>query len=91
MAASKHASKTLTAEQRSLRASLAAYTGWAKCEDRAARSRHGFDGLMKKFADEIDPQRRLPADELAKRCHDALMAHLQRIKFEASKRRGAKT
>jgi hypothetical protein len=80
----------LTAEQRTLRASIAAHTRWAK-EDPAANAARGQAGLLAKFEREAraaDPT--LPDAEIARRAQSAYRAHMARLSFASSKARGAR-
>lgn len=58
---------TLTPEQRSTQARLAALSRWAQTEDRAAATQAARDGLAAKWADAPNP-------EAAKRAHMTRLA-----------------
>ena len=60
------AQTTLTPEQRSLRARIAANTRWSR-EDPAATAARGQAGLLAKFVDQVDPDRVLPEGERLRR------------------------
>jgi hypothetical protein len=82
-------SKTLTPEQRSIRARIAALSRWA-AEDSKASAERGQKGLRDKFRREIAatfPD--LPAAELERRAEAAYRAHMSRLAFASSKARGA--
>jgi hypothetical protein len=80
------AQTTLTPEQRSLRARIAANTRWSR-EDPAATAARGQAGLLAKFVDQVDPDRVLPEDERLRRAEAARRAHMQRLAFLSSKAR----
>lgn len=81
----------LTPAERSLRASIAAHTRWANA-DRAERQRladKGQAGLLRRFADQIDPEHELASDERDRRARNALTAHMKRLALRSAKvRRG---
>jgi hypothetical protein len=80
----------LSPEQRRIRAGIAGNIGWARTEDRSARTQPGRDALRRKFEDEIDPERKLPPDELAKRVENLRKAYYQRLALASSKARQAR-
>jgi hypothetical protein len=83
------AQTTLTPEQRSLRARIAANTRWSR-EDPAATAARGQAGLLAKFVDQVDPDRVLPEDERLRRAENLRRAHMQRLAFKSSKARTAR-
>lgn len=74
----------LTPQERSLRATIAANTSWAKTEDRAARTANARAALREKFYDEVDPERKLPPAEREKRAENARKAYYARIALKAA-------
>jgi hypothetical protein len=68
-------------------ASLAANSRWAKEEDRSAATQAARDGLQRRFEDQVDPDRTLPADERAKRADSARRAHFQRLALKSAQAR----
>lgn len=80
----------LTPKERALRASAAAHAAHAKHGSArmttAARQVANFD----RFADQIDPERQLPADELAKRVEHARKAHMKGLSLIAAKSKRSK-
>ena len=80
-------SKTLTPEERSLRASLAVNTSWANTEDRSARTKPARDGFLAKFLREVDPDHTLPEAERLRRAEFLMRAHMKRMSLAASKAR----
>jgi hypothetical protein len=75
---------------RSSIARLAAHSRWAKEEDRSAATQAARDGLQRRFEDQVDPDRSLPADERAKRAESARRAHFQRLALKSAQARRAK-
>ncbi len=69
---------------------LGAHSKWAQTEDRSAATQPARDALMRKFEDEVDPDRKLPADERAKRAESARRAYYQRLSLKAAAARRAK-
>jgi hypothetical protein len=77
---------TLTPEQRSLRAQIAANARWSR-EDGTHQGEILRRGFLKKFIDEVDPDRSLPENERIRRAENALKAHMLRLSLAASKKR----
>lgn len=69
---------------------LGAHTKWAQTEDRTAATQPARDGLMRKFEDQVDPDRVLPTAERAKRAESARKAHYQRLALKSVQSRRAK-
>lgn len=81
---------TLTPEQRSTRARIAAHTRWA-AENGKASGERGQRGLRAKFRREIDAKSPGLTDaELDRRAECAYKAHMARLSFAASKARARK-
>jgi hypothetical protein len=80
----------LTPAQRAMRARIAANTRWSQ-EDPAANAARGQAGLLRKFEDQVDPDRTLPEAERTRRAEAARRAHKQRLAFQSSKARGGRT
>lgn len=76
---------------RSQIAKIAARTRWANTEDRSAATQAARDAMARKFEDQVDPDRTLPADERAKRADSARRAHYQRLALKSAKSRRAKS
>ena len=79
------ASKNLTPSQRQTRSRQASYESWANTEDRTKRTAPGRQGMLKKFEDQVDPDRTLPPEERAKRVESARKAYFTRLAFLAVK------
>jgi hypothetical protein len=79
-------STLLTAEQRTLRARLAAQSRWAKSDPQTgtAAARAAF---LARFENEVDPDRKLPVAERARRAESARRAHMTRLALASSKAR----
>jgi hypothetical protein len=81
------ASKTLTPEQRTQRARLAALTRWSGTERGPVTRQHLFTRFIRE-AHEADPG--ITDAEAAHRAELALKAHMTRMAFNSSKARGAR-
>lgn len=80
---------TLTDEQRSQRARIAALTRWSK-ESPAANAARGQAGLLEKFRREVlaeDPA--IAEPELTRRAECRRKLHMQRLSFKASRARAS--
>jgi len=80
------ASKTLSPEQRSMRARIAAHARWGK-EDPRAGTRAARAALLARFVAEVDPDGVLPEQERMRRAESARKAHMTRLAFLSSKAR----
>ena len=81
---------SLTREQRSIRASIAAHTRWSK-EDPAANAQRGQAGLLARFDREVrEAEPRLSEAEYARRAQSAYRAHMGRLALASSKARARK-
>lgn len=81
-------SKNLTPAEISLRAQLAVHSSWANTTDRAARTNPGLQAAnVTRFERLVDPDRKLPPEERAKRATNARQAHLKRIALASAKAR----
>ncbi len=82
----------LTPAERKLRASLAAHTRWANTPtaERRRQADRGHAALLEKFAEQVDPDRKLSPEDREKLARNAYTAHMQRLAFASSRaRRGA--
>jgi hypothetical protein len=80
----------LTREQRSIRASIAAHTRWAR-EDPSASAARGQAGLLARFGREVrEAEPGLTEAEYERRAASAYKAHFQRLAFASSKARAAR-
>jgi len=83
------AAKTLTPEQRTMRARIAALARWSK-EDPAPAVKRAQDGLLARFEREVDPDNQLPPKERRRRAEAARRLHMTRLAFASSKSRRAR-
>ncbi len=79
-----------TVSERSQIAKIAAHAKWAKTEDRSAATQAARDGMLRKFEDEVDPDRKLLPEERAKRAESARRAFYQRIALKSAQSRRPK-
>lgn len=82
----------LTPAERSLRASIAANTRWANTPpaDRRRQADRGHAALLAKFAEQVDPERKLSIEDREKLAANAYAAHMKRLAFASSRaRRGS--
>ena len=79
----------LTAQQRSLRASIAANARWAKERDRTAATEQMRAGFLAQFESQVDPNGELDVATRQKLAENARRAHMRRLSFASSKRRRA--
>jgi hypothetical protein len=77
----------LTPAQRALRARAAAYSSWARTPDRTARTQAGRDAFMRRFEDQVDPERALSDDERLRRAEQAKKAHFAQLALKSSRAR----
>lgn len=77
---------SMTPEQRSQRARLAALSRWAN-ENPAANAARGQAGLLAKFEREVDPDGVLAPTERTRRAEAARRAHMVRLSFRSSRNR----
>ena len=82
--------ESLTADQRALRSSIAAHESWANTTDPSARTEPARKAFLRRFEDQVDPDRVLPDDERIRRAESARKAHFQRLAFQSARSRAAK-
>ena len=78
------------ANWRSQAGKIGANSRWAQESDRSAATQPARDGLIRKFENEVDPDRTLPVDERAKRVENARRAYYQRLALKSAQSRRAK-
>ena len=82
------ASNSLTPQQRSLRASIAASERWSR-EDPQPTAQRGQQGLRAKFEREIAAEfPGLPDAELARRAESRYRAHMKRLRYARTLKQG---
>lgn len=69
---------------------IGAHTKWANTEDRTAATAPARAAMLRKFEDQVDPDRSLPADVRASRAESARRAHFQRLAMKSAAARAAK-
>jgi hypothetical protein len=87
------AAKTLTPEQRTLRARLAAHESWANTEDRSARTSAGHKASpasLDYWLDRVDPDGTMTDEARRKTADSARKAYMTRLAFAASRARSRK-
>jgi hypothetical protein len=77
---------SLSAEQRSLRASVAAHAKYAKLGT-AGSTDAARAGWRRRFEDQVDPDRALPPAERERRAEHAIKAHMQALALRSSRAR----
>ena len=80
----------LTAEERSLRSSIAANARWAKVRDRRAATQAARDAQWRRLEDEVDPDRLLSPGERSKRVQNLFRANQQRLALRSVRARRLK-
>jgi hypothetical protein len=69
---------------KNINARIAAEISWARTADRSARTRPAREAFLRRFEDEVDPDRKLPPDERTRRANHALRAHMLRLRKRVS-------
>jgi hypothetical protein len=77
---------SLSPEQRSLRASTAAFKRWSKEDPKPALAKVR-EGWWRRFEDEVDPDRKLPEQERHRRAEAAMKGHMARMALASSRAR----
>jgi hypothetical protein len=77
------------ATKKNINARIAAEISWARTEDRSARTRPAREAFLRRFEDEVDPERKLSPDERTRRANHALRAYMLRLRKRSSTRRRA--
>ena len=73
--------------KKNINARIAAEISWARTADRSARTRPAREAFLRRFENEVDPDRKLPPDERARRAKHALRAHMLRLRKRVTPRR----
>lgn len=76
----------MTPSERTLRARLAAYSLHSKVDSRR-HTQAARDGFIRRFEDEVDPERILSEQERQKRAERALKAHMTRLALKSARAR----
>lgn len=80
---------TLTPENRSRNAAIAAHAKWSKT-DRIEGTAKARRASLDRFEDQVDPDRKLPSAERARRAESAKKAYFTQLSAKAAKARQAK-
>lgn len=83
-------STSLTAEQRSLRARLAAHSMHARVVDPTAHTAPARQAFMDRFEREVDPEGVLTPADRARRAEHARKAYFTKLALASAKARGAR-
>jgi hypothetical protein len=81
---------SLTPEQRSLRASLAAHVQWSREPDPSTRTAPGRSAFLQRFERQVDPDGTMDPGERARRAEHAKRAYFKRLALASSKARRAR-
>lgn len=73
--------------KKNINARIAAEISWARTQDRSARTRPAREAFLRRFEDEVDPDRKLPPDERARRASHALRAYMLRLRKRVAVKR----
>lgn len=68
---------------KNINARIAAEISWALTPDRSARTRPAREAFLRRFEDEVDPDRKLSHEERARRANHALRAYMLRLRKRA--------
>jgi hypothetical protein len=73
--------------KKNINARIAAEISWARTQDRSARTRPAREAFLRRFEDEVDPDRKLSPDERTRRANYALRAYMLRLRKRVTTRR----
>lgn len=79
-----------TPEQHRAHARYMALVQWSKTEDWSARTQTAREAFMRRFEDQVDPDRRLPAEQRARMAEAARRAYFVRIGRKSADARAAR-
>lgn len=80
-------SSSLTPEQRSLRASIAAHTQWSREPDPTARTATARQAFLERFEREVDPDGALEPAERARRAEHLRKAYFKGLALKSARAR----
>ena len=83
--------QALTDAERKLHAQLAAHTKWAKCDDPSAATAPARSAFLRRFEDEVDPDRTLDPAERARRAEHARKAYFKRLALKSARARAGRS
>jgi hypothetical protein len=82
--------RKLTAEQRAMRASIAAHVQWAKESDPPARTERARRAFLERFEREADPDGTLDPAERTQLAENSLKAEMARLALKSAQARRLK-
>ena len=77
----------LSPSERTLRAQLASHTRWSREADPSAATAPARAAFNERFLDEVDPERKLPAEERERRAAHARKAYYKRLAMKSVRAR----
>ncbi len=80
----------LTPEERSACCSIASNERWALVEDATAATAPAREAFEATFVDRVDPERKLPPEERARRVERLRKAHFQKLALKSAQARRAR-
>lgn len=78
---------TMTPADRAMKGRMGAHLSWAHTEDPQARTKPGRDAFLKRFEDQVDPDRVLPEDERQRRAQHLRTAYMQDLAYKSAQKR----
>lgn len=78
---------TATPQERSSAGRIGARVSWSRTVDKSRRTAPARAAFFRRFEDEVDPKRELPADVRARMADDAMKAYMAQISRRAKKKR----
>jgi len=72
---------------RHLLAKIAAHTSWANTLDRTARTAPARTAFLRRFEEQVDPQRQLPEAERLRRAENARKAYYAALAMKSARAR----
>ena len=81
---------TPSSAERKLQAQAASFTRWSRCEDPSAATAPARARFLKRFEDEVDPDRKLTAEERARRAEQARKAYFAKLALKSARARRAR-
>lgn len=82
---------SLTPQQRTISAQIAAHSRWAHTPDRTAATAPARQAFLDRFEREVDPDGVLDPVERAKRAENARKAHFKRMALASARARAKRT
>ena len=82
---------SLSPEQRTQRARIAAHTRWSKALDPTEATRPAREGFDKRFYDKVDPKRILDPETRERLAMSARKAYFTRLAYKSARARSQRT